>query len=191
MNKTRMVAGLTAMARLIAAVFAAALAIGIPPAQTAAQTADTLKTLLAFRQCPLSLYLQGIYERPAAVKGDASFLKISVEDRPLNHVRCRFADDHKKLYCEASSYFDAGSGAKPLSLSLPPAAIAALNKLGFATDDAKKNFPYERALDRMPDFDAIAILILTALHDAYGVRGETELKTYAPFAGDLITVCRM
>jgi hypothetical protein len=74
---------------------------------------------------------------------------------------------------------------------LPPAALAALTKLGFVTDDARKNFPYERALGRSPDFDAIATVILIALHDAYGVRGETKLKTYAPFTGDLITVCRM
>jgi hypothetical protein len=159
--------------------------------EATAQTPDTLKTLLAFRQCPLSSYLQAVHDRPAVVSGGVPFLKVSVEKRPLNYVQCRFSDDHKTLYCEASSYFDAGPSAKPLSLSLPPAALAALAKLGFATDDARKNFPYERALGRPPDFDAIATLMLTALHDAYGVREETELKTFAPFAGDLITVCRM
>jgi hypothetical protein len=112
-----------------------------------------------------------------------------VKDRPLNYVQCRFSDDRKELYCEASSYFDAGPAAKHPSLSLPSEALAALAKLGFTTADAKKNFPYERALHGTPDFDAIAILMLTALHDAYGVREDTELATVAPFAGNLVTAC--
>lgn len=173
---------------MVTAIFVIALMAGLLPERATAQSADTMKTLLAFRQCPLSLYLQAVYERPAAVKDGVLFLKISVEDRPRNYVQCRFSDDRKKLYCEASSYVDAGPGT--LSLSLSPEALAALAKLGFATGDAKKNFPYERTFEGSPDFDAIATMMLTALHDAYGVREETELETFAPFTGNLDTACR-
>ena len=172
-----------------AILFCAALLAGLAAGRAVAQSPDTLKALLAFQQCPLSSYLKAVYERPAAVEGDAAFLKVSVTDRPLNYVQCKFTDDRKKLYCEASSYVDGGPGA--FSLSLPAEALAALAKIGFATGDAKQNFPYERALRDTPDFDAIATMMLTALHDAYGVRAETELETYAPFAGNLITVCRL
>jgi hypothetical protein len=175
------------MSRLTTALFVVLLIAVNRPDPANAQPTDSLKTLLRFHRCPLSPYLQAVYERPAAIAERDRFLKLSVRDRPRNYVRCQFADDRKKLYCEASSYIDAGPSA--LSLSLPPEALASLAKLGFKTDDAKNNFPYERALEGTPDFDAIATMMLTALHDAYGVREETELKTYAPFAGDIVTAC--
>jgi hypothetical protein len=53
----------------------------------------------------------------------------------------------------------------------------------------EKNFIYERRLGPSPDFDPIATLMLTALHDGYDVREDTVLKTVAPFAGNLIVAC--
>jgi hypothetical protein len=97
----------------------------------------------------------------------------------------------QKLYCEASSFYCAERETKPRTLYLPPEAIAALEKLGFATGSAEKNLSYERDLRGVPDFDAIAVFMLTALHDAYGVQEDTELKTVAPFEGSMIVVCRM
>lgn len=34
-------------------------------------------------------------------------------------------------------------------------------------------------------------MLLTALHDAFGVRVDTELETYAPFAGNMAVACRL
>ena len=80
-------------------------------------------------------------------------------------------------------------GTELSKIPLPPQSVAALQKLGFAAAPDGKNFPYHRAFRGKPDLAAIAVLMLTALYDAYGVRADTELDTYAPFAGYIITVC--
>jgi type III secretion system-like peptide-binding chaperone len=151
----------------------------------AAQTDDTLETLLYFRKCSLSAELQAVYERPAEVEGRARFLTITVTDRPAAFVQCRVAGG--AVICEASA-FDGGTELS--KIPLPPQSVAALQKLGFAAAPDGKNLTYRRAFRGKPDFDAIAVLMLIALYDAYGVREETELKTYAPFAGYLVTACR-
>jgi len=167
--------------KLLCAAWLAGLAVGY----AAAQTDDTLETLLHFRKCPLSAQLQAVYERPAKVEGRARFLTVTVTERPAAFVQCMIADG--AVICEASA-FDGSTEAN--KTPLPPRSVAALQKLGFAAAPDGRNFPYRRALRGKPDFDAIAVLMLTALYDAYGVREETELKTYAPFAGNIITVCR-
>ncbi len=151
----------------------------------AAQSDDTLETLLHFRKCPLSAELEAVYKRPAEVEGRARFLTLTVTERPAAFVQCMVAGG--AVICEASA-FDGGTELSKIPLL--PQSVAALQKLGFAAAPDGKNFSYSRAFRGKPDFDAIAVLMLTALYDAYGVREETELKTYAPFAGDLITVCR-
>ncbi len=72
---------------------------------------------------------------------------------------------------------------------LPQVSIAALERLGFATGAEEKNYSYERDLSGAPGFDAIATLMLSALHDAYGVRADMSLETRAPFAGTLVVAC--
>jgi hypothetical protein len=150
----------------------------------AAQTADTLKELLFYHRCPLSSSLQAVYERPAKVVGRARFLTVTVTERPAAFVQCMIADG--AVTCEAS-VFDGGTELS--KVPLPVQAVAALQRLGFAIGTGGENLSYEHAFLGKPDFDAIATLMLTALHDAYGVREETELNTYAPFAGYIITVC--
>ena len=169
------------IAELFCAVLLASLAVGC----AAAQSDDTLETLLYFRKCPLSSELQAVYERPAEVEGRGRFLTITVTDRPAAFVQCMIAGG--AVICEASA-FDGGTELS--KILLPPQSVAALQKLGFAAAPDGKNFLYRRALRSKPDFDAIAVLMLTALYDAYGGREDTELKTYAPFAGSIITVCR-
>jgi hypothetical protein len=169
------------IATLLCAALLASLAVGC----AAAQTDDTLETLLYFRKCPLSAELQAVYERPAEVEGRGRFLTVTVTDRPAAFVQCMIAGG--AAICEASA-FDGGTELS--KIPLPPQSVAALQKLGFAAAPDGKNFPYRRAFRGKPDFDAIAVLMLTALYDAYGVREETDLKTYAPFAGSIITVCR-
>jgi hypothetical protein len=170
--------------RRTAMLLCAALFVGLAAEGTAAQPADTLKELLHYRRCPLSPYLQAVYERPAKVDGRARFLTVTVTEHPQAFVQCMFGGD--AVYCEASAY----DGTVSRKLPLAREATAALQKLGFITGAHGKNFPYRRAFHGEPDFDAIATLMLTALHDAYGVRADTELDTYAPFAGNLVTACR-
>lgn len=168
--------------RCTALLLCAVLIAGLAAGHVAAQSVDTLKELLLYYRCPLSPYLQAIYERPAAVAD--RFLRVSVTDRPQSFVQCMFRDT--AVYCEASAY----DGTVSRKRALAPQAVAALQSLGFAIGKGGENLSYERAFRGRPDFDAIATLMLTALHDAYSVRADTELKTYTPFAGNLITVCR-
>ena len=163
---------------------------GLLPGPAVAQPADTLNELLAAERCPLSAQLKAVYERPSAFKERDRFLVVSVKIRPQNYVQCMFAENRSKLYCEASSSYSAERETKLRMLYMPPDAMAVLQKLGFATKTSEKNFSYERALSGAPDFDAIATLMLTVLHDAYGVREDTVLTTAAPFVGTIIVVCR-
>jgi hypothetical protein len=163
----------------------AALLAGLAVGCAAAQTDDTLETLLYFRRCELSSELQAVYERPAEVEGRGRFLTVTVTERPAVFVQCTIADG--AVICEASA-FDGSTEAN--KTPLPARSVAALRKLGFTAEPDGKNLTYRRAFRGKPDFDAIAVLMLTALYDAYGVRAETELDTYAPFAGSIITVCR-
>jgi hypothetical protein len=159
--------------------FAAALGFSL---QAAAQTAQSLKDLLRARSCGISAQLRAVYERPSAVKERDRFFVISVTSDPQRYVQCMFAEDRPKLFCEASN------GGRARARSEETKAV--LRRLGFSTETADKNFTYEKDLTREPDFDAITTLMLTALHDGYGVRADTELTVDAPFRGRLITVCR-
>ena len=170
--------------RLTSLVYAALLA-GLAVGCAAAQTDDTLGTLLHFRKCLLSAELQAVYERPAKAEGRGRFLTMTVTDRPVAFVQCMVADG--AVICEASA-FDRGTEAN--KTPLPPQSVAALQRLGFAIGTGGENLSYERAFRGKPDFDSIAVLMLTALHDAYGLHAETDVDTYAPFAGSMVVACR-
>ena len=163
---------------------AAALA-GLAAERVIAQADDTLETLLHFRECPLNLYLKTMYERPARIDGHSPFLTVTVSERPAAFVRCTFSDS--AIICKASAFYGGVDSGKE---SLSTESVAALQKLGFIAAPGGKNLTYRRAFSDKPDFDAIAVLMLAALHDAYGVNANTELDTEVPFVGNLITVCR-
>lgn len=156
----------------------------------AAGTRDSRSELIETHCCVLAGSLQAVYERPSAFRECDRFLILSVKGWPQAYVQCMFADNRKKLYCEASSGYYAEPDSKPRMSYLPQDFIAALGRLGFATGTPEKNFRYERDLSGTPEFDAIATLMLSALHDAYGAREDTLLDTYAPFAGTLVVACR-
>lgn len=166
-------------ARLLYAALLAALAVQ----RAEAQPDDTLKALLHFRECPLDAELEAVYERPATA--DDRFLRVRVTERPAAVVQCMVADG--AVICEASAFY---GGTELHKEPLPPQSAAALQSLGFTATADGWNFQYRRAFTGEPDFDAIAVLMLTALHDAYGVRADTELDTYAPFVGDMVVACR-
>lgn len=93
-----------------------------------------------------------------------------------------------KVLCEASSGFFRNTG-EPRTYHLTPSAIAKLGKLGFSTDDSQGNFKKTDDTGERPEFNAIADLILTALHDAYDVRVSSKLKFESPFAPQNTTTC--
>lgn len=169
--------------KCLTTLFCAAALVGLAVERAAIQVDDTLEPLLHFRKCPLDSQLKALYERPANV--DDRFLRLRVTERPAAVVQCMVADG--AVICEASAFY---GGTELRKEPLPPQSIAALQSLGFTATADGWNFRYRRAFTGEPDFDAIAVLMLTALHDAYGVREDTELDTYAPFAGDMVVACR-
>ena len=94
-----------------------------------------------------------------------------------------------RILCEASSGYYYNKDGAPRTFYLPRDAIAALGKLGFSTDDSKGNFRYEAGIGAPPDLNAIADLMLTALHDAYGARAGGTLQFNAPFAHGATSKC--
>jgi hypothetical protein len=103
---------------------------------------------------------------------------------PHGYVQCIFVASRTGILCEASSGYHYNRDGTPRTFFLPKESIAALGRLGFSTDDTAGNFRYEALIASPPDVNAIADLILTALHDAYGARAGGELRFNAPLPGD-------
>ncbi|UGV25726.1 hypothetical protein E0H22_08535 [Rhodopseudomonas boonkerdii] len=68
-------------------------------------------------------------------------------------------------------------------------AVAALDRLGFDTNDRAGNFRIDRAVDAAVDFASLTDLTLRALHDGYGARSDTKLTFNAPFAPNRPAAC--
>jgi hypothetical protein len=93
------------------------------------------------------------------------------------------------MLCEASSGFYYDKEGAPRTFFHPPEVPQALGRLGFSTDDTKGNYRMEFEVGARPDFNAIADLILRALHDGYGARAHTRLRFNAPFAQRPVKSC--
>jgi hypothetical protein len=91
--------------------------------------------------------------------------------------------------CEAASGYYLNAPTEPLTMHLPASAIDALGHLGFSTDDSQGNFRIDFDVAEPPDFDAIADLMLKALHDAYGADADTKLRFHAPYARRATAKC--
>ncbi len=85
--------------------------------------------------------MKAVYERPSAVKERGPFLVMSVKGQPQAYVQCMFADNRKKLYCEASSGDYTERDSKPCMSCLSQEFVAALGRLGFAIETGGKNYP--------------------------------------------------
>ena len=83
------------------------------------------------------------------------------------------------MFCEAASGFYDSVASEARTRHLPASAIAALARLGFSTDVSEGNF---REVKEPPDFNAVADLILQALHDAFDARAGATLLLEAPLA---------
>jgi hypothetical protein len=146
-----------------------------------AQTA-TLRALLAEYRCPIVDRLDRIHQHPKPTDYLDRFLAVTLNAHPHGYVQCMFIANRTRVLCEASSGYYYNKGGAPRTFFLPTDAIVALGKLGFSTDDSKGNFRYEAGIGATPDLNAIADLILSALHDGYGARAGETLRFNAPFA---------
>jgi hypothetical protein len=167
-------------ARVLVVFMVTALA-GAPP-DAAAQNSTTLRGLLAAYRCEIVDRLDRIYEAGDPRSDRDRFIAVTVPEHPHGYVQCIFHDNRAKMLCEASSGYYYDKDGAPRTLWQPAEAIAALGRLGFSTDDSQGNFAIELDVASPPDLNAIADLVLKALHDGYGARADTQLRFNAPFA---------
>jgi hypothetical protein len=175
--------------RRVCASGVAALALLLSTVIVFAQTNISLRHFLAAYRCNLVDRLERIYE-----SGDPSdpmdrFIAVTVPRHPHGYVQCMFYDHQTKLLCEASSGYHYDKKGAPRTFWQSPETIAALASLGFSTDDSEGNFRVDFDVATPPDLNAIADLILSALHDGYGARAETNLRFNAPFAPRATSKC--
>jgi hypothetical protein len=156
---------------------------------TASAQTGTLRALLAEYRCPVVDRLDRIYDHPKPTDYLDRFLAVTLHAHPHGYVQCMFIANRTRILCEASSGYHYNKDGAPRTFFLSPQAIAALGKLGFSTDDSKGNFRYEAGIGAPPDLNAVADLILTALHDGYGARAGETLRFNAPFARRATSKC--
>jgi T3SS (YopN, CesT) and YbjN peptide-binding chaperone 3 len=173
MIRTTMMASCVILLSLVAA-----------PAQT-----GSLRALLVEYRCPVVDRLDRIYEHRSPHDHRDRFLAVTLSGHPHGYVQCIFTANRTRILCEASSGYYYNKPGEARTFFLPQAAIESLARLGFSTDDSAGNFRYETGIGEPPDLNAIADLILTALHDGYGARAESRLSFNAPFARRATSKC--
>jgi hypothetical protein len=158
-------------------------------AQAAVAAADSFHDLLVAYRCDVVQRLEQIYATGDLTSDRDRFIAITVPNHPHGYVQCIFHDSGTGLYCEAASGFWYDKAGAPRTFHQPAKAVAALERLGFDTDDSQGNFKIDRELGSPPDFNAAADFMLRALHDGYDARGDMRLKFNAPFARGTPTTC--
>ena len=166
-----------------------ACAMLLSPIVALAQTGESLRALLVEYRCPIVDRLDRIYEHPSPHDYLGRFLGVTLSEHPHGYVQCMFTHQRTRILCEASSGYYYNKADAPRTFYLPPGAIAALKRVGFSTDDSQGNFRYDADLGQSPDLNALADLILTALHDGYGARAQSRLTFSAPFAPRATSKC--
>lgn len=140
---------------------------------------DFLAFLLTYR-CGVVERLSQIHEN-RKTDVDRYFI-LSLKASPQSYVQCIFLDNDTRMLCEASSGYYATPEVQDRAVFLRPESVAALARLGFATDDSQGNFQLMIDLNGEPDLDAIAEIVLTALYEAYGARLGDPLDWKSPLA---------
>jgi hypothetical protein len=166
---------------MLARAFVLVLALLAPTAAAAEDTAITLRDLLAQYHCPVVDRLEQIYRAAPSSHPQNWFLIVYFAARTQDYVQCVF-DPLTYMFCEAASGFYDHAASEPRTRRLPASAIAALGRLGFSTDDSAGNFQMSFDVAEPPDLNAIADLILKALHDAFDARAGVTLLIEAPLA---------
>jgi hypothetical protein len=166
-----------------------AAALWLVPSLAFAEMSASLRDFLVEYRCQLVDRLERIYEFGDHASHRDRFIAVTVPRHRHGYVQCMFAERRSLLFCEASSGFYYDKKSAPRTQWLARDKIEALARVGFSTDDSKGNFSLEKPLDRQPDFNALADLILQALHDGYDARAETKLRFDAPFAKRTTSSC--
>lgn len=96
------------------------------------------------------------------------------------YVQCVFEDTDDRLLCEAASGFYSRKPNAPRARYVSPRGLAALERLGFSTDDSRGNFKQERDVAGPQDYSAIADMMLAALYEGYGGGGHQRITLNAP-----------
>jgi hypothetical protein len=117
-----------------------------------AQSTQTLRALLMEYRCPVVDRLDRIYEFPKPTDYKDRFLAVMLVGHPHGYVQCMFVANRSRIFCEASSGFYFNKPGTARTFYLPQAAIAALGRLGFSTDDSAGNFRYEAAIGGPAEF---------------------------------------
>ena len=164
-------------------------ALWLIPSLAFAQMPASLRDLLVEYRCQLVDRLERIYEYGDHDSHRDRFIAVTVPEHRHGYVQCMFAANRTKLLCEASSGYYYNRTGAPRTFHLSTEAIAGLARLGFSTDDSAGNFRYEAGIGSPPDLNAIADLILAALHDGYGARADSRLSFNAPFAPRATSKC--
>lgn len=151
--------------------------------------ADSFHDLLVVYRCEVVHRLEQIYGAGNPASDRDRFITVTVPNHPHGYVQCIFHDSQTGLYCEAASGFWFNKPGTLRTFHQPAAAVAALARLGFDTDDSKGNFKTDFPVAAPPNFNAAADFILRALHDGYGARADSNLKFNAPFAPNTPTTC--
>lgn len=168
-------------------VFSALIAIWLLSSGAAAQGSElqaqhSLRDLLIEYRCPVVDRLERIFVAGDIANDEDCFLAITVPEHPHGYVQCLFHDRGSKILCEASSGFYYDRPGQARTFRLESAAVQALGRLGFSTDDSAGNFRIDLDAGSGPDLNRIADFILNALHDGYGARATTKLRFNAPLA---------
>lgn len=161
----------------------------LPGLASAQEMKSSLRELLIEYRCPVVDRLERIYEHGDHSSHRDRFIAVTVPEHRHGYVQCIFVERRSQVLCEASSGYFYDKKDAPRTFWHPPDVVAALDRLGFSTDDSKGNFRLMREVGERPDFNALADLILKALHDGYGARAETNLRFNAPFAKRATTSC--
>ncbi len=154
--------------------FLSAFARGMPPSESA----DDLSAFVETYHRAVVELLDRIYANPNPDES-SRFLILDRVDAPNYYVQCALDKDDHEVLCEAASGYFAPPNTGPW---FTPEQKQALAGLGFAMDEPQANFRRIVRFESEPDCDAIADLLLTALHVGYDVRMDTVIGVTAPFA---------
>ena len=159
---------------------AVAAAFVVSHAASAAAGDDDLADFVNTYQCSLAGLIERIAVYHSKPGENGRFIVLSSPGTTASYVQCDFAADNREGLCEAASGWWNEPATKP---HFSAAQLAALARLGFSTDGSHGNFAQQMHFPPTgPDPDALAGLMLRALHEGYGARKDMAIEVQAPFA---------
>jgi hypothetical protein len=156
-----------------------------------AKPPDTLGELMDVHRCETIVRLEQVRSSKEAAgqpKKKDRYIVLSSARNQNHFVQCIFIDDDARMLCEASSGFYVRNRPETPKPFLGTPARDALVSLGFSSDDSDGNFQHFVDMKPGNSLETVADLVLTALHNGYGVRRLTKLTFMAPLGpgGDAV-----